>query len=195
MSDRDVRGYPEPPAVGSEAETLIGSLERQRATFAWKCADLDAGGLASRLPTSELTLGRLLKHLAYMEDLNFTRDLGGRDLPEPWVAVEPSARSDWVFASADDDAPETLYRWWAEAVDRSRARVRSALSDGADLGSTYRFGDGEQATVRRLLVDMIEEYGRHTGQADLLREAVDGRVGEDPPGPAIAFALPDPSAG
>ena len=73
--------YPEPPAVGSEAATLLGSLERQRATFAWKCADLAADGLAAHLPSSELTLGRLLKHLAYMEDLNFTRDLAGADLP------------------------------------------------------------------------------------------------------------------
>ena len=123
-------GYPEPPAVGSEAATLLGSLERQRATFAWKCADLDAAGLSTRLPTSELTLGRLLKHLAYMEDLNFTRDLGGQDLPEPWAGVDPSIRSSWVFSSADDDAPETLYRWWSEAVDRSRAVVRSALARG-----------------------------------------------------------------
>ncbi len=59
-----------------------------------------------------------------------------------------------------------------------------------DPGSRYEFGDKQVATVRRLLVDMIEEYGRHTGQADLLREAVDGRVGEDPPGPPIPFKLP-----
>jgi hypothetical protein len=58
-----------------------------------------------------------------------------------------------------------------------------------DPGSTYELGDQQVATVRRLMVDMIEEYGRHTGQADLLREAVDGRVGEDPPGPAIPFEL------
>lgn len=189
VSDEEFRGYPEPPAVGSEAATLVGSLERQRATFKWKCADLDVRGLSTRLPTSDLSLGRLLKHLAYMEDLNFTRDLGGADLPEPWAALDPSIRSDWVFSSADDDSPETLYRSWDQAVDRSRAAVQSALSQSDDLGSTYEFGDLHVATVRRLLVDMIEEYGRHTGQADLLREAVDGRVGEDPPGPAISFEV------
>jgi hypothetical protein len=188
VSDAAVRSYPEPPAVGSEAATLMGSLERQRATFAWKSADLDASGLSARLPTSDLSLGRLLKHLAYMEDLNFTRDLGGGDLPEPWAGLDPSIRSDWVFSSADDDAPETLYRLWGQAVDRSRAVVQAALSHG-DPGSTYEFGDRHVATVRRLMVDMIEEYGRHTGQADLLREAVDGRVGEDPPGPPVPFEL------
>jgi len=104
MRNEDTRGYPEPPAVGSDAATLMGSLERQRATFGWKCADLDADGLSSRLATSDLSLGRLLKHLAYMEDLNFTRDLGGQDLPEPWAGVSDSTRSEWVFDSADADA-------------------------------------------------------------------------------------------
>jgi hypothetical protein len=191
MSDEEFPGYPEPPLVGSEAATLVGSLERQRATFAWKCAGLDAPGLSTRIAASELTLGRLIKHLAYMEDLNFTRDLGRSDLPEPWSQLEPSTRSGWVFTSADDDAPETLYRLWQEAVNRSRAVVQSLLSRGGDPGATYDLGDNQVASVRRLLVDMIEEYGRHTGHADLLREAVDGRVGEDPPGPAIPFELAD----
>ena len=182
-------GYPEPPAVGTEAATLLGSLERQRATFWWKCEGLDHSGLTHRIPTSELTLGRLLKHVAYMEDLNFTRDLGGARLPEPWVGRDSSTRSAWVFSSADDDTPETLYRLWREAVDRSRTVVQSALARGLGPGSTYRPG-GQAATLRRLLVDMIEEYGRHAGHADLLREAVDGRVGEDPPGPAIPFQPP-----
>src|SRR4051795_1868455 len=155
MGDGGRQGYPEPPAVGSEAATLAGSLERLRATFAWKCADLDARGLSTRIATSELSLGRLLKHLAYMEDLNFTRDLAGSDLPEPWSGLEPSVRSGWVFTSADDDAPETLYRLWHQAVERSRAAVHSVLAQGGDPASTYEFGDQQVATLRRLLVDMI----------------------------------------
>lgn len=187
MSDGQRQGYPEPPAVGDEASTLVGSLERQRATFAWKCADLASDGLAKRLDSSELSLGRLLKHLAYMEDLNFTQGLAGAVLPHPWAEVDPATRSDWAFTSADADAPETLYGLWRAAADRSRAVVRGALERGGP-GSTYQCG-GAESTVRRLLVDMIEEYGRHTGQADLLREAIDGRVGEDPPGPAYPFTL------
>jgi hypothetical protein len=181
VDGREIQGYPEPPAVGSEAATLVGSLERQRATFAWKCAGLTDRGLSARLPTSDLSLGRLLKHLAYMEDLNFTRELGGAALAEPWAGVDASVRSDWVFGSADDDAPETLHRLWDEAVDRARAAVGSALARADGPGATYTGSDGQVSTVRRLLVDMIEEYGRHTGHADLLREAVDGVVGEDPP--------------
>jgi hypothetical protein len=180
-------GYPEPPAVGDEASTLVGSLERQRATFEWKCGGLDGDQLARRLDTSELTLGRLLKHLAYMEDINFTRDLAGGELPRPWSEVDDAVRSQWVFASAAADSSETLYRLWGDAVARSRSAVRDALDRGGPQG-TYRFGRGHEASVRRLLVDMIEEYARHTGHADILREAIDGRVGEDPPGPAISWS-------
>jgi hypothetical protein len=188
MSEQQRQGHPEPPAVGDEAATLVGSLERQRATFEWKCAGLGAGDLARRLESSELSLGRLLKHLAYMEDLNFTGELARAELPRPWTDVDPATRSEWVFSSADEDSPETLYGLWRDAVRRSRAAVRDALEPG-DPGTTYRGGDGQETTLRRLLVDMIEEYGRHTGHADLIREAVDGRVGEDPPGPAVPFTL------
>ena len=187
MEPSPEHGYPEPPAVGDEAATLVGSLERQRATFAWKCSDLEGEQLARRLGASELTLGRLLKHLAYMEDINFTRDLAGGELPRPWSDVDEAVRSQWVFASADADSSETLYQLWRDAVDRSRSAVRDAL-DRAGPQGVYRFGGGHEATVRRLLVDMIEEYARHTGHADLLREAVDGRVGEDPPGPALSWS-------
>ena len=168
-------------------ETLLGSLERQRATFAWKCEGLDRTGLSLRIATSDLTLGRLLKHLAYMEDINFTGDLAGAALPEPWASLDASGRSAGVFASADSDAPDDLYQWWADAVQRSREAVQGAV---ADAGAATRYlSQGSEVTLRRLLVDMIEEYGRHTGHADLLREAVDGRVGEDPPGPARTFTL------
>jgi hypothetical protein len=181
------RGYWEPPPVGDEGSTLLGSLERQRATFRWKCADLDTAGLTTRIGASELTLARLLKHLAYMEDLNFTGALAGADLPPPWAGIDAGGRSAWVFASADDDDPEHLYRWWDEAAERSRrACAEVILREGPQ--ATFESG-GTRVSVRRLLVDMIEEYGRHTGHADLLREAVDGRTGEDPPGPRRPFAL------
>jgi hypothetical protein len=187
MSDEQRRGYAEPPALGDEASTLVGSLERQRATFEWKCADLTSDALTERLPSSELSLGRLLKHLAYMEDLNFACELAGGALPPPWAGVDAATRSEWVFSSADLDPPETLYRLWRDAVDRSRESIREVLARGGP-GTRYQCG-GQESTVRRLLVDMIEEYGRHTGHADLIREAIDGRVGEDPPGPAFSFSL------
>jgi len=180
-------GYPEPPSVGSETDTLVGSLERQRATFAYKCADLTGEQLDTTIGASTMTLGGLLKHLAYMEDLNFTWDLAGRELPQPWAGLAEQGRGEQVWRSASGDDPQTLYRLWGDAVERSRAVLRELLAEqGAD--ATYSSG-GEQTSVRRLLVDFIEEYGRHTGHADLIRESIDGRVGEDPPGPRHAFTL------
>jgi hypothetical protein len=89
---------------------------------------------------------------------------------------------DWEFTSAADDTPDQLYALWDDAVERSRARLDAALADGGLDQSAHISGpDGVHASLRRLVCDLIEEYGRHTGHADLLREAVDGLVGEEPP--------------
>jgi len=188
MTGDDRPGYPEPPAVGDEASTLLGSLERQRATLAWKCADLDEAGLRATLPPSAVTLGGLLKHLAYMEDVNFTRDLAGRELPEPWRSADWEADEDWEWHSAADDSPEELHDLWEAAVARSRWAVRDALARRGMAGLSTT-PSGTEQTLRRLLVDLVEEYARHTGQADLLRESVDGRVGEDPPGTPYPYVV------
>ena len=179
-------GYPEPPAVGDEAATLVGSLERQRATLAWKCADLDAIDLQAKVASSSVTLGGLLKHLAFMEDVNFSRDLAGRALPAPWNEVDWELDADWDWRSAAEDTPAELYALWGDAVARSRTAIAEALGTGG-MGGTFTTATGKACTLRRLIVDMIEEYGRHTGQADLIRESVDGRVGEDPPGKPYAY--------
>ena len=96
--------------AGTELEHLIGSLERLRATFAWKAGGLDAAGLSHRLETSSLSLGRLLKHLSRAEDEMFTRKLWGEPVSEPWRSAPWHDDPDWDFSSADDDPPEDLYR-------------------------------------------------------------------------------------
>ncbi len=106
----------------------------------------------------------------------------GRTCPDD----DPGA---YVWRSAADDAPEALYAVWDEAVARSRAVVLEAVTTIGPEG-TFEVRPGVAVSVRRLLVDLIEEYARHTGHADLLREDLDGRVGEDPPGPVRPFALP-----
>ena len=78
----------EPPLAGTEIQTLLGSLDRQRATFAWKSGGLDAAGLSARVGASAITLGGLLKHLAGVEDTYFTLRLRGQDPGEPWNAVD-----------------------------------------------------------------------------------------------------------
>jgi hypothetical protein len=171
----------EPPLAGTELDHLIGALDRLRTTFRWKVDDLDADGLATRLGASALTLGGLLKHMALNEDSMFTQKLTGDPVGEPWESLWDGT-DDWEFTSAAVDAPDQLYAWWDEAVERSRARLDTALSRGGLDQLVYvSWPDGQHASLRRLLCDLIEEYGRHTGHADLLREAVDGRVGEDPP--------------
>jgi len=172
----------EPPFAGSEAEHLVGALERLRATFRWKADGLDAAGLRTRVGASTLTLGGLLKHLAAVEDYMFTTKLRGEPIGAPWDATGWDGDNDWEFSSAADDPPEQLYALWDGAVERSRARLDAALADGGlDQPAHVGGPDGRHASLRRLVCDLIEEYGRHTGHADLLREAVDGRVGEDPP--------------
>jgi hypothetical protein len=175
--------YPwEPPLAGSDAEQLVGALERLRWTFRWKTDDLDAAGLQTRVGSSSLTLGGLLKHLAANEDYLFTVKFRGEQLGEPWATSGWDGSNDWEFTSAASDPPEQLYALWDDAVERSRAALAAAIDDGGlDQQAHVSGPDGVHASLRRLVCDLIEEYGRHTGHADLLREAVDGRVGEDPP--------------
>jgi hypothetical protein len=172
----------EPPLAGTESEQLLGALDRLRMTFRWKADDLDAEGLRVSVGASTLTIGGLLKHLASVEDYTFTVKLTGEPIGAPWDATGWDGSNDWEFASAADDSPEDLYALWDGAVERSRARVGAALADGGlDRLVHASASDGRHASLRRLVCDLIEEYGRHTGHADLIREAVDGLVGEDPP--------------
>ena len=172
----------EPPLAGTEVQHLTGALNRLRTTFRWKAGGLDAAGLAVRVGASSLTLGGLLKHLAWCEDHAFTRRLRGEDPGAPWLRSNWDGDPDWEFTSAATDSPEELYALWDRAVARSRERLASALADGGlDQLIHLSDGAGNHASLRRLVCDLVEEYGRHTGHADLIREAVDGLVGEDPP--------------
>jgi uncharacterized damage-inducible protein DinB len=174
----------EPAATAGEHEMLRFALERVRAQFAWKCGGLDAAGLNRRHPPSTMTLGGLLKHLALVEDHYVARDLTGEAIVEPWRSVDFDADPEWEWHSSADDTPAELYTLWRAAVARSDAAWAAALADGGlDRPSTFTTATGEHVNLRRVLVDLIEEYLRHTGHADLLREAVDGLVGNDPPQP------------
>jgi hypothetical protein len=172
----------EPPVAGTESEHLRGALDRLRTTFRWKADGLDRVGLGIPVGASTMTLGGLLKHLALVEDYYFTTKLAGEPLGEPWDGAAMAADPDWEWHSAAENDPEALYGLYDSAVARSRARLEVALADGGlDQPVDLSWPDGRQVSLRRLVCDLIEEYGRHTGHADLIREAVDGRVGEDPP--------------
>jgi uncharacterized damage-inducible protein DinB len=128
---------------------------------------------------SSLTLGGLLKHMALVEDSWFSERLRGQDPVPPWDAVDGEADPDWELHSAAEDTPEELFTLWRAAVDRSRASVAAALAEGGlDQPMRAELRDGRQPSLRWIFVHMIEEYARHNGHADLLREAVDGATGE-----------------
>jgi hypothetical protein len=171
----------EPPLAGSEAEHLLGALDRLRTTFRWKADGLDDAGLRARLGSSSLTLGSLLKHLAFVEAFYARLKLAGRSPGAPWETVDWDANPGWDFASAGDDSAEDLYALYDDAVSDARGTYAAAIADGGLDQLVDVNDDGRHASLRRLLFDLVEEYGRHTGHADLLREAIDGRVGEDPP--------------
>ncbi|MBB6032232.1 mycothiol transferase [Phytomonospora endophytica] len=182
MSD-DTEVIPnEPPLAGTEAEALVGALERSRAIFRWKTHGLDAEGLSASVGVSTMTLGGLVKHVAAVEDTHFARLLLAAEPPEPWASVDWDADPDWDWRSAADDTPAQLEEQWRESSARSRAIVAEALADGGPGGlGRYKTGTGESPNLRRIVLDMIEEYARHIGHADLIRETVDGLVGEGPP--------------
>jgi hypothetical protein len=179
MTDVDEHGRPQPPVAADEAATLIGFLDFQRATLAWKCAELAAAGLRATVGASPLTLGGMLKHLTFLEEWWSSRSLHGRDLGAPWDAEDPVADPDWDWHPAAEVTPEQLRAHWQHAVDRSRAHLAAALADGGlDRLAPRTWPDGTTPSWRWSLVRLIAEYARHNGHADLIREPVDGVTGE-----------------
>ena len=179
MTTLDEQGRPEPPPAAPETATLLGFLEYQRATLAWKCSGLDQAGLQATVGASSMTLGGLLKHLAFVEDYWFSQRLHGQDRRPPWDTVDWKADPDREWHSAAEDTPEQLFALWQDAVARSRSLVAEALADeGLDRLARRAWNDGRAPSLRWILVHMIEEYARHNGHADLLRESVDGLTGE-----------------
>jgi uncharacterized damage-inducible protein DinB len=179
LPDIDEQGRSEPPLAGDEVATILGFLDYQRATLAWKCEGVDVAGLRATVGVSSMTLGGMLKHLAYVEDEWFSRWLPGQDRLPPWNTVDWKADPDWEWNSAADDTPDQLFELWHGAVDRSRTQVAAALDvGGLDQLARRTWPDGRAPSLRWIVVHMIEEYARHNGHADLLRESIDGAVGE-----------------
>ena len=168
--------------VSREAETVLAILERNRGTFAWKTSGLSPSGLAATTAASSMTLGGLVKHMALVEVDWLAVKLAGEPYGEPWDSVDFDADPDWEWRTGATDSPAALDTLWKAAVARSRRIVDRILHErGMDGPANWMTGEGASPTVREMLMDMIEEYARHTGHADILRESVDGLVGEGPP--------------
>jgi hypothetical protein len=174
----------EPPLAGPADAQILAALDRLRWTFRWKVDGLDAVGLAATVGRSSLTLGALVKHLAAGEDHALHAKIRGVPMPQEWQHDAWEQDPDWDLHSAANDSPEHLYTLWDAAVARSRAHLAEVVASPEGLDTRAAISDtaGELVSVRRVVCDLVEEYGRHTGHADLLRESVDGLTGEDPPG-------------
>jgi uncharacterized damage-inducible protein DinB len=164
---------PEPPFDGNERANLIGFLEFQRATLAWKCEGLDAEQLARRsMPPSGMSLLGLIRHMAEVERAWFDR-VAGRKRPQPYSTPE-NWNLDFDGAVADRDVIKRAFLDWYTSMDEARAVVADT-----ELNATFVRADWDKTiSLRWVLTHMIEEYARHNGHADLLREAIDGMTGE-----------------
>jgi uncharacterized damage-inducible protein DinB len=162
------------PPRGDERATLLGFLRWHRATLALKCAGLDAAELARQaLPPSTLSLLGLVRHLADVERGWFRRFMAGQDAP-PHFRSDPDG--DFNGALADPEVVAEAWRVWrAEAAFTDRF-----VAEAPDLDITGTLVDEHRGpmSLRWVLVHLVEEYARHNGHADLLRERIDGRLGQ-----------------
>ncbi|MDQ2849026.1 MAG: DinB family protein [Actinomycetota bacterium] len=164
----------DPATTGGEPTLLSEFLDYLRETIAEKTDGLDEAGLAATHPPATMTLGGMLKHLTFVEDYWAGVLTGGRT-PAPWDSAPWEDDPDWDWHSAAGDAPERLREQWRAAVQRSQALLPG---DDLDRLSVQANRSGEHFSVRWILIHLVEEYGRHCGHADLIRESIDGTVGE-----------------
>jgi uncharacterized damage-inducible protein DinB len=160
----------QPPLAAQEREMLEAWLDFHRDTLAVKCEGLTGDQLRDRaVPPSSLSLLGLVRHMAEGEHQWFTMVLGGEQLPYPYYTDDnPDADFDDVDGADVAEAFET----WRSACAGARERVAAAAS--LDVAGTQ---DGREFSLRWIMIHMIEEYARHNGHADLLRQRIDGAVG------------------
>ena len=161
----------DPPYVAGERAMLDAWLDYHRATLAWKCEGLDDAQLRQRaVPPSSLSLLGLVRHMAEVERNWFRRVLGGEDAPGIyWTDDDPDGDFDNVDTA---DVQEAFATWRAECEHARRAAAAAPSLEATGLRR------GETVSLRWILVHMIEEYARHNGHADFLRERIDGTVGD-----------------
>lgn len=168
-----------PPIAADEATTLLGFLNYQRDTLRWKCSGLSAAQLSASLTPTTMTLGGLLKHLAVVEAGWLNQFFAGGIVKPSWFDEIDHNDPEWSFTSAMGAAPEQLFGWLDESIAVSDRVIADALS-GRDGLSTLsaEAEDGQRISLRWIVCHLIEEYARHNGHADLLRQAIDGSTGE-----------------
>jgi hypothetical protein len=177
-SDDDPREHG--PTLGDERTTLVESLRCQRLTLEMKCAGLDSEAMARRsVEPSTMSLLGLVRHLAEMEHDTFRIMMAGQDVPRLFCS-ETDRDGDFDGAVPDPQVVAEAWDAWRAEVDFATRFVADAPSLDITAGdplNQHGSGGGDMS-LREVLVGMIEEYARHMGHADLLRERIDGRIGQ-----------------
>ena len=161
--------------ASDERTMLLAFLDRHRDLFRRRCDGLTAAQLDTPLAPSEMTLGGMMKHLAYVENSWTGSVLLGHAEPEPWASVDWAADEDWDWHSAAQDTPEELRELYEAEVDAADKVIAGLDLD--DLAVRPRARDGQRPSLRWVLIHLIEEYAQHNGHADLIRESIDGQTG------------------
>lgn len=168
------------PTLGDERTTLVEALRFARLTLEMKCAGLDAEAMARRsVEPSTMSLLGLVRHLAEVERGSFRRTMAGQDAPRLFTS-DTDRDGDFDGAVADPRVVEEAWAAWRAEVDFTDRYVADAPSldiTAGDPDNAHGSGGGE-ISLREMLVGMVWEYGRHMGHVDLLRERIDGRIGQ-----------------
>ncbi|MGH9020115.1 MAG: DinB family protein [Acidimicrobiales bacterium] len=171
----DPASDPRGPATSVEGEraTLLDYLRAYRTTLEMKCEGLNAEQMARRsVAPSTMSLLGLVRHLANVERHWFRRVVSGEaDVPQRF---DGGRNASWDGARPDPAVVTEAWSAWREEV----AFANGVIDSAGDLGARSTMPDGDTVSLREVLVHMIEEYARHCGHADLLRERIDGRVGQ-----------------
>jgi hypothetical protein len=159
------------PLIGDERTILTAVLDWHRQTFELKCSGVPPQRLSEKnIPPSGLSLHGLVRHLAAVERWWFRQQFADENLPNLYYSDDDPNQD---FDSLDGDPAEAFAVWRTE-----RDHAREIVARAPSLDQTgIRLSDGQPVCLRRIIVDMITEYARHDGHADLLRERIDGAAG------------------
>lgn len=167
---------PEPSVSSDEREMLFSFLDYYRAVIRRKAEGLSDAEVRETCPPSTMNLIGMIKHLAFVEDYWFGHRLAGNEPCHPWDLAPWQQDPDWDWNSAIDDSQHEVFALFDKAVDASRS-IQSRIDTLSAKVARPSAGE-EDMTFRWILVHMIEEYARHAGHADLLREKLDGQTGD-----------------
>jgi uncharacterized damage-inducible protein DinB len=187
--NRDVQTFAAPTYVQTTITTTSGSTTATVSSAAGissgmnlSCSNINPGTtitFANTIANSTITLGGLLKHMTFVENEWFWRWVGDNDRLEPWLSADFANEPDWEFISASEESAATLMSNWQASINLSESVLDGCLqAGGLDQLAKRKWPNDESPSLRWILVHMIEEYARHNGHADFIRESIDGSVGE-----------------